>query len=537
MRLSMTWMTWMTRRTRRLCIGGVLVALAALLLSIDALIDEPLRQRMERELNARLTGYHVSIRRLDYHFWNFSLDLKDWIIVQDANPDPPVAHIRKLTASVHWRALLRLALVADFRVEQPSLYVDRRHFEKEAEDEVPVDKRGWQDALEAIYPLKINEFKVIDGDVTYVDDGPFRPLHLSRVQFVATNIRNIHSKERVYPSTVHLDANVFDSGALRIDGNADFLATPHPGLAGHLTMQRIALDYFTPITRRYNLSIRQGVLAADGEFEYAPAMKVVSLDRVTIETAEMDYTHGARTAAAEEATRTAARAAREVQNEPGVLLRIGTLKITSGTFGFVNKARAPNYRVFLAQTQLTLENFSNHRTEGTAVATLRGKFMGTGASEVAATFRPELKGADFDLKVRIEDTQMTGMNDLLRAYGKFDVVRGLFSVYSELHVANGRISGYIKPHFRDLDVYDRRQDAEKGLFRKLYEGLVGGIAKLLENVPRDEVATKSEVSGQVSDPKMNTGEIIIRLIQNAFFKALLPGFDQELRLRGRRQAA
>jgi hypothetical protein len=39
-----------------------------------------------------------------------------------------------------------------------------------------------------------------------VDDGAFEPLELSAVNLEADNIRNIHSRERDYPSAVHLDA-------------------------------------------------------------------------------------------------------------------------------------------------------------------------------------------------------------------------------------------------------------------------------------------------------------------------------------------
>jgi hypothetical protein len=75
-----------------------------------------------------------------------------------------------------------------------------------------------------------------------------------------------------------------------------------------------------------------------------------------------------------------------------------------------------------------------------------------------------------------------------------------------------------------MDVYDARQDSDKSMFRKLYEGLVGGLSKLLENTPRDEVATKTTVSGRIDNPRTNTAETIVRLIQNAFFQAILPGF-------------
>lgn len=154
--------------------------------------------------------------------------------------------------------------------------------------------------------------------------------------------------------------------------------------------------------------------------------------------------------------------------------------------------------------------------------------MGSGATQVQATFRPETKGPDLDLVLSIANTDMRGMNDLLRAYGNFDVVAGNFSMYSEIKIRQGKIDGYVKPLFSDMKVYDQRQDAEKSLFRKLYEGLIGGISGLLENRPRSEVATQVPISGDVEEPQTGTLETVIRLIQNAFFKAILPGFEKEV---------
>ena len=40
------------------------------------------------------------------------------------------------------------------------------------------------------------------------------------------------------------------------------------------------------------------------------------------------------------------------------------------------------------------------------------------------------------MRMAIEATDLRTMNDMLRAYGKFDVVAGIFSFYSELAVKN-----------------------------------------------------------------------------------------------------
>jgi len=53
------------------------------------------------------------------------------------------------------------------------------------------------------------------------------------------------------------------------------------------------------------------------------------------------------------------------------------------------------------------------------------------------SFRPKTDGPDFDVDVRIENTDMRRMNDLLRGHAKVDVTSGLSSVYSEIRVKNG----------------------------------------------------------------------------------------------------
>ena len=92
-------------------------------------IDEPLRRMTEREMNRRMKGYTAHIRKLDFHPIGFAVDFYDVQLIQNANPDPPVMRIERLTASVQWRALIHRALVADFELVKPIIYVDKSHFE------------------------------------------------------------------------------------------------------------------------------------------------------------------------------------------------------------------------------------------------------------------------------------------------------------------------------------------------------------------------------------------------------------------------
>ena len=507
--------------------AGIVVTLLLVLFVASYFLDEPLRRSMETRLNSKLKGYSVRLPKLHFQLVGFSLTLKGLTVFQQAYPEPPIAYFPVLHASVNWHEILAGRLVAEFRLDRPEVHVNLQQLSHEAASKVPLKEQGWQQAVEAIYPLKINVLTIHDGAITYIDKDPKRPLRLSHLNLKAGNIRNVRLPDKVYPSSFHLETAIFGTGRGVIDGKANFLAEPYPGINGRVTLDKIPLDYFKPIIARTNLSIRNGLFSASGEAEYAPHVKRAHLKELAIEGMTIDYIHSPRTAAAEaRRAEKVGKAARKVSKSE-MELRVDRVRLKRCTVGLVNEAARNPYRVFLADADLDLSNLSNNFSQGPAKAELQGKFMGSGATRVTARFRRH-KGPDLDLNVKIEETQMTAMNDLLRAYANFDVEAGSFSFYSELQVKGDTISGYVKPFFKEMKVYDRRKDKEKKVSRKIYEMLVGGVAKLLERRPQGEVATKVDITGTLEKPHISTWQIIGQLIKNAFFKAILPGFEKEV---------
>ena len=508
----------------------VAVTVVGLIAAAGRLVDEPLRQRLEATLNARLAGYTVRLPELDVHPLRFSLTLHGLTVRQAAHPEPPVIVIDTLDAGVHWRALLHRRLVADFALDGVRLYINRPQLLQEADDAVALEDKGWQQALEAIYPLKINQFRVTDGAFTYVDDDRQHPLEITRTTFLATNIRNVRFPDRTYPSPIHLAAVVFDRGRLRLDGRANFLAVPHAGVNAHVELSDVPLQRLKPVAAHANVHISGGTLAAmAGQIEYAPTVQAVHLQDLRIEDVAVDYVHSPQTEAAEaRRIETVKEAAGELADRPTVSATIDRLTLRNASVGYVDQTRTPTYRIFLSAANLDVHDLANRPDGKAAGVSLTGYFMGTGQSQLEALFRPRRRNPELEVAMQIEKAQMRAMNDLFRAYGDFDVVGGTFSFYSELQIKNRQISGYVKPLFADIDVYDRRQDRDKALFQQLYEGLVGGVGGLLEN-RRDQIATEAAVRGMADAPELSTWEVVVNLVRNAFFKAILPGFDRAVR--------
>ncbi len=515
------------KRSRRWVWLGVIVAsLVVAGLIAATMVEEPVRRRMEAELNSQMTGYTVALPKLELHPFAFSLTLRDPVVRQQAHPKPPVMAISALHAGVHWRALLSLRLVADFTFEQPKLHINSKQLAAENSDSVAVEDKGWQDALESIYPLKINQFVVRDGSLTYVDDDPDRPLEITHLNLMTSNIRNIRDPGNTYPSPFILTAAVFGSGGLRADGFANFLAKPQPAARANIELTKLPLERLRPVANNANLHVSAGTLSAQGEVEYAAAHQKAHLRQATIDGLAIDYVHSAATAAAEShRIEKVGDVASDLSGKPTAVIDIDRIDINGATFGFVDEATDPHYRVFVSDAMIDVRDISNQPKAGRGQIDIKGLFMSSGASSLHATFLPRPNNPDVDVKVQIEDTRLKSMNDLFRAQGNFDVVGGTFSFFSELRIVDGEINGYVKPLFKDLDIYDRRQDRADTLPHQVYEGLVGGVALLLENRKNDRVATQATVKGRTDSPGVRTWEVVINLIRNAFFKAIMPGLE------------
>lgn len=519
-----------------LWIVGVIAALIVILVIASFFIDEPLRRMTEKKMNQSLKGYSVRLPKMHLSIFGLSVTLKGLTVRQQEHPDPPVATFPYLKASVHWREILSGKLVAEMRLDDPKVHVNLQQLKSEAASKVPMKEKGWQQAVEAIYPLKINLLKINDATITYIDQDSKHPLKLTHLNLEASNIRNIHLPDKVYPSSFNLETDIFGSGHGTVDGKANFLAEPTPAVKADIKLSKVPMNYFKPMLARSNIEIEGGVLSAKGDIEYGRKVNVARLKEVAISGVKLDYVHTAKTAQAEKRrARKVKEAAKEVSNKPNLVLSVEHFSLTGSNLGMYYNVGGKKFRLFLSDAEFYLNNFSNQFEKGPAKAKLSGKFMGSGITAASGDFRPEKKGADFDLYLKITGTQLTSLNDLLRSYGDFDVTAGSFSLVTELHVKNNRVEGYIKPFFKDMKVYDRRQDKKKGFFHQVYEMLVGGVAKLLENRPHEQVATKAEISGPVGSPQTSTWQIVVELLRNAFFKAILPTFERDVNALGKKR--
>lgn len=177
---------------------------------------------------------------------------------------------------------------------------------------------------------------------------------------------------------------------------------------------------------------------------------------------------------------------------------------------------------------LNLANVENAATELPSTIRLTGKSIGGGnlKGNMKANLLKELP--DFDMKMQLTRVNLTSINDFIDAYAKFDVERGQLDMYSELKLKDGQLDGYVKPFFENVKILNLKKDVkEEGLLRTAWEAVAGLFVEAAENQPRDQIATKVPIRGNVNQPDTDISTTVVNVLRHAFFKAFDKGLEAE----------
>lgn len=521
------------RRHRLLWWAGMILATVFVAVFIVSFfLDDIIRVRTQAAMNQKLKGYHVALGHAHLQLVGGRLTLSEIKIIQQAHPRPPIAEIAMMRFHIEWKELISRRVVADLLLWRPQLHIDQTQFVSEKKDRVPLKQKGWQDALESVYPFKINRFMIEDGDLVYIQDAVSPPLHLARVNFTTDNVRNIHAPNNTYPSKLHANLVIFGKGKATIDGHANYLEQPFPGARTQFTIENVPLSAFDPEIRQINVGVSGGRLSTNGLLEYSPKVTRVQVDNATIDGVGIQYVHARATQRAEtQRVKESGKQIEKQNNRPAVDLQVREFDVSHSSFSYTDKTKNPAYRVFMSDTDIVLKNLSNHQQQGTADVALHGKFMGSGDTKLVGNFLAGRRGPALNMNLAIERTDLTSMNDILRAYGRFDVAAGQFSLFSQVGVREGYLKGYIKPMFGGLQIYDYQKDKNTPVLHQAKELLLGGASHLFRNSRTQQLATEVDLNGKLSSPGMSTWQAIGQVLHNAFIQAILPGLDHAIRPR------
>ena len=205
--------------------------------------------------------------------------------------------------------------------------------------------------------------------------------------------------------------------------------------------------------------------------------------------------------------------------------KINRADLHSGSIHFRAYQASPPVDVYLGHLEASIENLSNIQNDTTplmATVTAHAMAMDSAQLDYQMKFDPTSYRPTFQMAVKLIGLDVTKINDLGRAYGKFDFERGWFDLVIEINAQAGGLDGYVKPLFRNLRIISWQDVKEDNILGVFWEALVGGTTQVLSNPPRDQFGTIIPLSGDLTQPNADILTTIGNILRNAFVRAYLP---------------
>jgi hypothetical protein len=211
--------------------------------------------------------------------------------------------------------------------------------------------------------------------------------------------------------------------------------------------------------------------------------------------------------------------------------KLNRVEIINGQVHFQNPTSTPPVDIYLHQLAITATNLTNSRDLNQKLPSgvyASGSTIGGGELTLQLQMNLLKPTPTFEMNCGLTNVDLVALNSFLRAYGKFDVERGTFAIYTSVAAENGSYDGYFKVFFKNLDVFAWEKERKKNILAIFWQAVIGGVTTVFENHPKDQLATKVPISGSFTNSNVGVWTATGTLLQNAFIHALVPKLDQQV---------
>lgn len=202
-------------------------------------------------------------------------------------------------------------------------------------------------------------------------------------------------------------------------------------------------------------------------------------------------------------------------------LDINFLEINNGRLSYKDFSTAPNIDLFIEDLFLRATNIRNVEEKSAALPSAlvaTGKSIGGGDLRIDGNMNILRRIPDLSVKGKLEKVSLPAMNNYARAFAGIDFNSGNLDIYTDLNVKDGKVSGFVKPLARNIDLIDPEKEGGNPL-NLLWESLVSVVLEVFENQPRDQVATQIPLEGSIDSPDTDFWATLNGILKNAFVKA------------------
>jgi len=214
---------------------------------------------------------------------------------------------------------------------------------------------------------------------------------------------------------------------------------------------------------------------------------------------------------------------------------INKLEIHDGKIKYKDFYSTPKVNMYINQVEMLATNLSNIENKEQVLpsdVTISGTSIGNGDLSITGKINVLKEVPDADMNMKLTNVNLVEVNDLVRAYGKFDFEKGTMDLFSEMTLKNnGNVDGYVKPILMNVQIFDWKEDGN--LLQTMWQAAMGTTFAVFKNYPKEQFASKIPIKGNI-DQKIEPELLpaFFGVLRNAFVEAYKKSLDNSVSFAG-----
>ena len=210
-------------------------------------------------------------------------------------------------------------------------------------------------------------------------------------------------------------------------------------------------------------------------------------------------------------------------------LKINRFVVHDGQIHYRDFHRRPKVDVVFDRVRMLARNLTNSEKLSKTLHAhiqMEGRPLRTGDLRGKIDLNPYASKPTFSTQAEMRDVPLVKLNDFAKAYAGITFESGTLGLATELDARNGKFTGHIEPVFDHMSIFNPQHDIDNPI-DFIWQGIVGGLTRIIRNQPRDRFATRIPLSGTFDEPQPAMIATILNVFKNALIKAFEGKLDQD----------
>lgn len=208
---------------------------------------------------------------------------------------------------------------------------------------------------------------------------------------------------------------------------------------------------------------------------------------------------------------------------------INVVTIQDGKISYKDFSASPDVNIDIHNLNGELRNLRNvddKKKPLPASIDVTGTSVGKGKLALKGDLNVLTDPLDMDIDFKLEKADLTAFNSYMHDFALLDFKKGELSIYSNLVVKKGHLTGYIKPLATNVHVINLKK-ADNPL-QAAWQVVAAFVIEIFTNQSKDQFATQIPLSGNINNPETSTWPAIVAIVRNAFIGAFTHSIRDDL---------